>query len=119
MEDDPQKLFPEARLHGLSARLCEDVDALDSYLPPQVDKLATKVAEVLEEPQLAPACPHSLPPLYYAAFSGQKRVMRRLPGLLCAFTGVRIARVLMHAAMYGTDCRGFSAILAALSTWRA
>ncbi|WP_404962690.1 hypothetical protein [Streptomyces sp. 147326] len=55
VEDDPQKLFTEACLHGLSARLREDVDALDSYLPPQVDKLARKVAEVLEEPQPAPA----------------------------------------------------------------
>lgn len=51
---DPQELFTEACLHGLSARPCEDVDALDSHLPPQVDKLARKVAEMLEEPQPAP-----------------------------------------------------------------
>ncbi|RPK23182.1 hypothetical protein EES37_38220 [Streptomyces sp. ADI91-18] len=52
-QDDPQKLFTEACLHGLRARLCEDLDSLDSYLPPQVAKLARKVAEVLEEPQPA------------------------------------------------------------------
>lgn len=52
-EDDPQRLFTEACLHGLKARLCEDVDALDSYLPPQVAAMARKVAEVLEAPELA------------------------------------------------------------------
>ncbi|MDX3131410.1 hypothetical protein PV367_16865 [Streptomyces europaeiscabiei] len=52
-EDDPQKLFTEACLHGLRARLCDDVDALDSYLPPQVAQLARKVAEALEVPELA------------------------------------------------------------------
>ncbi|WP_228183911.1 hypothetical protein [Streptomyces anulatus] len=52
-EDDPQKLFTEACLHGLKARLCEDVDSLDSYLPPQVAAMARKVAEVLEVPELA------------------------------------------------------------------
>ncbi|MFD9484952.1 hypothetical protein ACFWBX_13275 [Streptomyces sp. NPDC059991] len=55
MEDDPQKLFTEACPHGLSARLCQDVDALDSCLPPQAAKPAGKVSEVLEEPQAAPA----------------------------------------------------------------
>ncbi|MCZ4098105.1 hypothetical protein [Streptomyces sp. H39-C1] len=54
VEDDPQKLFTEAVLHGLRARLCDDVDALDSYLPPHVAELARKVAGVLEEPQPAP-----------------------------------------------------------------
>ncbi|AEM88769.1 hypothetical protein Strvi_9522 (plasmid) [Streptomyces violaceusniger Tu 4113] len=54
-EDDPQKLFTEACLHGLRAKLCDDVDALDSYLPPHVAELARKVAGVLEEPQPAPA----------------------------------------------------------------
>lgn len=54
-EDDPQKMFTEACLHGLKARLCDDVDSLDSYLPPHVAALARKVAEVLEEPQTAPA----------------------------------------------------------------
>ncbi|MFE2038466.1 hypothetical protein ACFXBB_35635 [Streptomyces scopuliridis] len=52
-EDDPQKLFTEACLHGLKARLCNDVDSLDSYLPPQVAQLARKVAEALEVPELA------------------------------------------------------------------
>ncbi|WP_275405906.1 MULTISPECIES: hypothetical protein [unclassified Streptomyces] len=42
-------------LHGLRARLCDDVDALDSYLTPDVAQLARKVAGVLEEPQPAPA----------------------------------------------------------------
>jgi hypothetical protein len=55
VEDDPQKLFTEAVLHGLKARLCDDVEALDSYLPPHVAELARKVAEVLEEPQPATA----------------------------------------------------------------
>lgn len=42
-EDDPQKLFTEACLHGLRARLYDDVDSLDSYLPPLVAELARKV----------------------------------------------------------------------------
>ncbi|WP_326763356.1 hypothetical protein OG978_46535 (plasmid) [Streptomyces sp. NBC_01591] len=52
-EVDEQQLFTEACLHGLRARLCDDVDSLDGYLPPQVAGLARKVAEILEEPQLA------------------------------------------------------------------
>ncbi|MFF8610714.1 hypothetical protein ACF06X_32940 [Streptomyces sp. NPDC015346] len=48
---DPMRLLTEACLHGLKARICEDVEALDSYLPPHVAALARKVAEVLEEPQ--------------------------------------------------------------------
>lgn len=52
-EDDPQKLFTEACLHGLRARLCDDVDSLDSYLPQQVAQLARRVAEALEVPELA------------------------------------------------------------------
>ncbi|WP_434597958.1 hypothetical protein [Streptomyces sp. A5-4] len=52
-EDDPQKLFTEACLHGLKAKLCDDVDALDSYLPPQVAAMARKVAEALEVPEMA------------------------------------------------------------------
>ncbi|GAA4659081.1 hypothetical protein GCM10023347_08020 [Streptomyces chumphonensis] len=54
-EPDEQRLFTEACLHGLRARLCDDVDALESYLPPHVAALARKIAEVLEEPQPAPA----------------------------------------------------------------
>ncbi|MCX5401322.1 hypothetical protein [Streptomyces sp. NBC_00102] len=52
-EPDEQRLFTEAVLHGLRARLCDDVDSLDGYLPPQVALLARKVAEVLEVPELA------------------------------------------------------------------
>ncbi|MEV2187038.1 hypothetical protein [Streptomyces sp. NPDC047966] len=47
-EDDPQRLFTEACLHGLKARLCDDVDSLDSYLPPKVAAMARRVAEALE-----------------------------------------------------------------------
>ncbi|MDQ0937583.1 hypothetical protein [Streptomyces turgidiscabies] len=54
-EDDPQKLFTEVCLHGLRARLCDDIDSLDSYLPSHVAALARKIAEVLEAPQPAPA----------------------------------------------------------------
>ncbi|MFH8498848.1 hypothetical protein [Streptomyces coeruleorubidus] len=50
---DEQRLFTEACLHGLRARLCDDIDSLDSHLPPHVAKLARKVTEVLEEPQPA------------------------------------------------------------------
>ncbi|MEV6576083.1 hypothetical protein [Streptomyces sp. NPDC051577] len=41
--------------HGLQARLCDDVDALDDYPPPHIARMACRVAEVLEEPQ--PATP--------------------------------------------------------------
>ncbi|MEU1628182.1 hypothetical protein ABZ746_23200 [Streptomyces sp. NPDC020096] len=54
-EEDLQKLFTEACLHGLRARLCDDVDALDSYLPPRIAEMARKVAGALEVPQPAPA----------------------------------------------------------------
>lgn len=54
-EDDPQKLFTEACLHGLRARPCEDVEALDSYLPPQVAAMARRVAECLDVPEPATA----------------------------------------------------------------
>ncbi|MFD3761718.1 hypothetical protein ACFWS9_32640, partial [Streptomyces sp. NPDC058622] len=50
-ENDPQKLFTAAVLHGLKARLCDDIDALDDYLPPHIARMARKVAEALEEPQ--------------------------------------------------------------------
>ncbi|MFJ8677600.1 hypothetical protein [Streptomyces sp. NPDC093589] len=49
-QEEPQELFTEACLHGLKARMCDDVDSLDSYLPPHVAELARKVAGVLEEP---------------------------------------------------------------------
>ncbi|REK84460.1 hypothetical protein DY245_43185 [Streptomyces inhibens] len=54
-EGDPQKLFTEACLYGLRAKLCDDVDSLDSYLPPQMAVMARRVADVLEEPQPAQA----------------------------------------------------------------
>ncbi|KPI22869.1 hypothetical protein ACGFZJ_41815 [Streptomyces sp. NPDC048253] len=54
-EDDPHKLFTEACLHGLKARLCDDVDSLNSYLPPQMARMARKVAEALEVPEPANA----------------------------------------------------------------
>jgi hypothetical protein len=40
-------------LHGLRAKLCDDVDSLDGYLQPQVAAMARKVAEALEAPELA------------------------------------------------------------------
>ncbi len=52
-EEEPQKLFTEACLHGLRAKLCDDVDSLDGFLPPQVAAMARKVDEVLEVPELA------------------------------------------------------------------
>nr|ANO42852.1 hypothetical protein A8713_037050 [Streptomyces sp. SAT1] len=52
-EPDEQQLFTQACLHGLRARLCDDVEALDSYLPPHVATLARKIAGVLEIPQPA------------------------------------------------------------------
>ncbi|MGW9412078.1 hypothetical protein [Streptomyces diastaticus] len=52
-EVDEQQLFTEACLHGLRARLCDDVESLNGYLPPRVAQLARKVATVLEEPQPA------------------------------------------------------------------
>lgn len=48
-------MFTEACLHGLRARLCDGVKALDSYLPPHVAELARKGTSVLEEPQPATA----------------------------------------------------------------
>ncbi|MGW1412462.1 hypothetical protein [Streptomyces sp. NPDC002403] len=52
-EDDPQKLFTEACLHGLRAKFCDDVDSLADFLPPQVAAMARKVADALEVPQPA------------------------------------------------------------------
>ncbi|MFH7340701.1 hypothetical protein [Streptomyces sp. KHY 26] len=54
-EPDEQRLFTEACLHGLRAKLCDDVKALDSYLPPQVAAMARRVAECLEVPEPATA----------------------------------------------------------------
>jgi hypothetical protein len=52
-EDDPQQVWTQACLHGLRARLCDDVAALDSYLPPQMAAMARKVADALETSQPA------------------------------------------------------------------
>ncbi|MGX9230271.1 hypothetical protein ACWV95_36575 [Streptomyces albus] len=52
-EDDPQKPLTAACLYGLSAKLCDDVDALNSYLSPQMAAMARKVADALEIPQPA------------------------------------------------------------------
>ncbi|MEH6374159.1 hypothetical protein V7793_07435 [Streptomyces sp. KLMMK] len=54
-EGDLQKLFTEVCLHGLKARLCDDVDALDTYLPPHMAATARKVTHALDVPQPAPA----------------------------------------------------------------
>ncbi|MCX5071051.1 hypothetical protein OHA84_36215 [Streptomyces sp. NBC_00513] len=54
-QDEPQKLFTKAVVHGLKARLCDDIDALDDHLPPHIARMARRVAEVLEEPH--PATP--------------------------------------------------------------
>ncbi|WP_435609588.1 hypothetical protein [Streptomyces sp. C10-9-1] len=54
-EPDEQRLFTEACLHGLRAKLCNDVDSLDSYLPPQMAAMARRVAECLEVPEPATA----------------------------------------------------------------
>ncbi|MFH8498890.1 hypothetical protein [Streptomyces coeruleorubidus] len=35
-EYDPQKLFAQAALQELRAKLCGDADALDDYLPPHI-----------------------------------------------------------------------------------
>ena len=51
-EDDPQVLLTVACLHGLRARLCDDVSWLDRF-PPEVAAMARKVADALEVPELA------------------------------------------------------------------
>ncbi|MEW1753506.1 hypothetical protein [Streptomyces angustmyceticus] len=54
-EDAPERLLTDTFLHGLKARLCDDVDSLDSYLSPQMATMARKVAGALEVPQPPPA----------------------------------------------------------------
>lgn len=54
-EDAPERLFTEACLHGLKARLCDDVDSLAGFLPPQTAALVRRVADVLEVLQPATA----------------------------------------------------------------
>lgn len=52
-EDDPQALFTAACMHGLRAKLCDEVSSLDHRLPPEVAAMARKVADALEVPQPA------------------------------------------------------------------
>lgn len=52
---DPQKLFTEVCLHGLRARLCDDLDSLDNYVRSQTAAMARKVADALVLPQPATA----------------------------------------------------------------
>ncbi|WP_405393460.1 hypothetical protein OG596_38050 (plasmid) [Streptomyces sp. NBC_01102] len=51
-ESDEQRLFTEACLHGLRAKLCDDLSFLDRF-PPEVAAMARKVADALEVPELA------------------------------------------------------------------
>lgn len=50
-----ETLFAEAVLHGLRAKVCNDVDSLDSFLPPPRAALARQVADVFEGMQPATA----------------------------------------------------------------
>ncbi|MDQ8707564.1 hypothetical protein RCO28_34600 [Streptomyces sp. LHD-70] len=52
-DEEPQRLLTQACLHGLRARLCDDVDSLDRHLPPHIAAMARKVADALEMPQPA------------------------------------------------------------------
>ncbi|GAA1149200.1 hypothetical protein [Streptomyces javensis] len=51
-EGHPEVLFTMACLHGLRARLCEDLSWLDRF-PPEVAAMARRVAECLEVPEPA------------------------------------------------------------------
>ncbi|MER5973336.1 hypothetical protein ABT112_27025 [Streptomyces sp. NPDC002055] len=51
-EDHPEVLFTMACLHGLRARLCDDLSSLDQF-PPEVAAMARRVAECLEVPEPA------------------------------------------------------------------
>lgn len=53
-EPDEQRLFTEACLHGLRAKLCDDLGSLDRF-PPEVAAMARRVAECLEVPEPATA----------------------------------------------------------------
>ncbi|WP_234029360.1 hypothetical protein [Streptomyces sp. PsTaAH-124] len=53
-EPDEQRLFTEACLHGLRAKLCNDLGSLDR-LPPEMAAMARRVAECLEVPEPATA----------------------------------------------------------------
>ncbi|WP_232792160.1 hypothetical protein [Actinacidiphila yeochonensis] len=54
-EEDPWHLWTQACLHGLRARSSDDLDSLDSFLPPHIAQMARRVAEALAEPQPATA----------------------------------------------------------------
>lgn len=53
-EDAPEVLFTMACLHGLRAKLCDDLSSLDRF-PPEVAAMARKVTEALEVPEPATA----------------------------------------------------------------
>lgn len=53
-EDRPEVLFTMACLHGLRAKLCDDLSSLDRF-PPEVAAMARRVAECLEVPEPATA----------------------------------------------------------------
>lgn len=53
-EDHPEVLFTMACLHGLRAKLCDDLGSLDRF-PPEVAAMARRVAECLEVPEPATA----------------------------------------------------------------
>jgi hypothetical protein len=53
-EDSPEVLFTMACLHGLRAKLCDDLGSLDRF-PPEVAAMARRVAEALEVPEPATA----------------------------------------------------------------
>ncbi|MET9527029.1 hypothetical protein [Streptomyces coeruleorubidus] len=82
-EYDPQKLFTQAALQGLWAKLCDDADALDDYLPPHIAEMARKVAEALEVPVrsavFVTASHLAICRLMTAARSGVEVVLRTSP----------------------------------------
>ncbi|MGW2089605.1 hypothetical protein [Streptomyces sp. NPDC001880] len=51
-QEDPQRLFTDACLRGLRAKLCDARSSLDRF-PPKVAAMAQKVAGALEVPELA------------------------------------------------------------------
>lgn len=53
-EDAPEVLFTMACLHGLRARMCDDLSSLDRF-PPEVAAMARRVAGCLEVPEPATA----------------------------------------------------------------
>jgi hypothetical protein len=54
-DEDPWRVWTQACLHGLRARSSDDLDSLDSFLPPHIAQMARRVAEALAEPQPADA----------------------------------------------------------------